>query len=67
MEILPNGAIAVSKTKIRDGFLVLAVNSRGENVTWVTDEKMTCFSGHYFGTDQLTEAVKDFQERLSLY
>ena len=57
METLKNGATIIQQS----GDTVLAKWKKKEYVTWKIDSEGNCYWGHY--TNDILEAIKDFQER----
>jgi len=70
MEKLKNGATIISKSKCDGpGYVILAKKERIagyiEYITWITDNDMNCFWGHY--TTDLKEARTDYKDRVKHY
>lgn len=64
---LRNGSTIVAIGRRRDGSgVVLAINDRGEWVTWRLDavDERACYLGNYFGGDE-NRARTSFAERLN--
>ena len=67
---LKNGFSVISKSKCKEqGYVILAQRRRYDDtmeyVTWITDDNMNCYYGHYM--DNIEDGTRDYKDRVIQY